>query len=151
MLRGQADIHGAGHGCTDTHRGAIDRGDHRFLAIVDRQGDPPAGVAHAGGHLRVVEAGVHILHGRLQVFIEAEYVARRGQIHAGAEGPALSGDDNCAHLVVIAGAVEGVDQFIGHCHREGIELLRPVQREGEDVVGHFVAQGVVGHGGFSVW
>ena len=94
---------------------------------------------------------MHILHGRLQVFIEAEYVAlprsnpcRRRRPASPVTTIARTSSSSLARLKA------SINSLAIATVKE-LSCSRPVQREGEDVVGHFVAQGVVGHGGFSFW
>ena len=94
---------------------------------------------------RVVEPIVHVGHRRRLRLVEAEDVAGRRQVHAGAEGAAGAGDDDRADGVVLAGALEGVDQLVRHLDREGVHLVGTVQRQGEDAVFDLPEQGVVGH------
>ena len=42
-----------------------------------------------------------------------------------------------------AGALEGVDQLLGHRHGEGVELVGPVERQGQDAVGDRPVEGRV--------
>ena len=97
--------------------GAVDRGDHRLGAVVDRERHAAAGVAHARLDRGVVEPVPHVLQRRPLGLVEAEDVAFDGQVHAGAERPAAAGHHDGAHVVVAAGAVEGVDELVGHRRR----------------------------------
>ncbi len=68
-----------------------------------------------------------------------------GEVGAGAEAAPRAGDDDRPHIVVLVGAVECVDQLRLHRGGEGIELVRPVQRDGEDLVGNVIENGFVRH------
>ena len=105
------------------------------------------GVANAADHVRIVELVVHVLERGLQGFVQPEHIAADREVHAGAEGASGAGDDDGGDAVIKAGAVEGVDQFIGHFNGEGIELLGAVQRENEDAGIDFPVECLVGHGG----
>src|SRR5947208_611657 len=71
-----------------------------------------------------------------------------GKVGAGAEGAPGTGDDDGADVVVLVGRVEGVDQFLLHRGVEGVELVRPVQRDRENLLGDLILDRLVGHGGF---
>ena len=56
------------------------------------------------------------------------------QIGAGAEGAAGAGHDDDAHVVIGVGLVEGGDHLVHHLACEGVELFRPVEGDGLDMV-----------------
>ena len=128
---------------------AVDGGDDRLLAAENGERKQAAEVAHSLLDLRVAQALAHVLDVGLERLVQAEDVALAGQVHAGAEGPAGAGDDDGADRVVIAGAIEGLDQFTAHLHRKGVELVGPIQREAENRIFHFIDDGLVRHGCFS--
>ena len=80
--------------------------------------------------------------------VAVERVGAGGEVGAGAEAAAGAGDDDGAHIVVLVGRVEGVDQLLLHRAVEGVELVGPVQRDGEDLIVDLVLDGLIRHGGF---
>ena len=91
---------GKRHRDADSDRRPIDRRDHRLQRVEDAQRNLTAGVTR-------------YLVPRLAV-APVERVAAPAQVGAGAEAPALAGDDDRAHVVVGIGAVEGLDQLPAH-------------------------------------
>ncbi|GAA3353816.1 hypothetical protein GCM10020366_08410 [Saccharopolyspora gregorii] len=108
------------------------------------EGDAAAGVADAC-QLRIGQVG-QVGERRPLRLVQAEHVALRAEVHAGAEGAPGTGDDDRAHRVVGGGPDEGLLQLVGHGDGEGVELVRAVQRDDEDAVGAVVADGL--HGRF---
>ena len=76
-----------------------------------------------------VEAGID-----RPAILGIEGVGAAGEIGAGAEAAAGAGEDHGAHVVVAVGAVHRIEQFRQHLAGEGVELVRPVERDGEDAV-----------------
>ena len=138
MGGGNANVHRQGHGDADADRWAVDGGDHRLSALVDaqRQQAPAIGAEAAFP----VRAGVRI-----------KGVASGGEIGPGAEAAAGAGDDDGPHPVVCVGGVEGVDHFRLHFLGEGVELLRTIERQGEDAILQVGQNGVVWHGVGLLW
>ncbi len=75
-----------------------------------------------------------------------EGVGAAGEIGAGAEAAARTGEDHCPDIVVAVRAIHRVQQLRQHLAREGVELVRPVQRDGEDVLVLLVLDLLVIHG-----
>ena len=75
-------------------------------------------------------------------------IGARGQIGPRAETAARAGDDDGPDIVVLVGGVEGVDQFLLHGAVEGVELVGPVQGDGEDLFVDLVLDGLIRHGCF---
>jgi hypothetical protein len=67
-----------------------------------------------------------------------EGVGAGGKIGAGAKPAARAGDDDRSDIVVLVGLVERVDQLLLHRAVEGIELVGPVQRDGENLFGDLI-------------
>src|SRR3954468_981123 len=64
-----------------------------------------------------------------------------------AAGPAAgAGEDHRTHVVVAIGAVQRIEQLRQHLSSEGVELVGPVQGDGEDAVLGLVLDLLVGHG-----
>jgi hypothetical protein len=145
LLRGKPDIHGQQHGGADAHRRTIHRGDHRLETREDAQTHPPAAVA------RGVAREVRLASGaerNLRPVATRGAVERRGaggEIRAGTECPARTGDDYHFHIVVAIGAIEGVDQLLEHFCRKRIELVRAVERDREDSILDLISNGFIGH------
>ena len=78
--------------------------------------------------------------------IAVEGVGAGRKVGAGAEPAPRAGDDDGANVVVPVGLIERLDQFLLHKGVEGIELVGPVQRDGEDLLGNLVEDGLIGHG-----
>jgi hypothetical protein len=124
LFRDQAHVHGQRHGRADADRRAVDGGDHRFLAIENGQCDAAAGVAHAAWIMSGSSSlSCMSLSVGLQGFIQPEHIAACRQVHAGAEGAPGAGDDDGAHVIVIAGAVEGVTSSLAISTVKAVELL----------------------------
>src|SRR5262249_50566811 len=107
-------------------------------------------LAAAIAHLRVAVVDIAVgeaLHGPAPR-IAVECVGAGGEVGAGAETAARAGDDDGADVVVLVGRVEGGDHLLHHATGEGVELVGPVQRDGEDLVLDLVFDGLIGHGGF---
>src|SRR6476620_11596767 len=75
-------------------------------------------------------------------------VGAGGEVGAGTESASCAGDDDGADIVVLVGRIESVDQFLLHSCVEGIEFVRPVQGDGEDLLGHLVFDRFIRHGVF---
>ncbi len=67
-------------------------------------------------------------------FVIAPGVGAAAEVGPCAEGAAGTGDDDALDGVVGVGAVEGVDQLLRHERSEGVELVGPMQGEGEEAV-----------------
>ena len=74
-----------------------------------------------------------------------EGVGAARQVGTGAEAAARTREHDGAHIVVAIGAVHGIEQFRQHPAGEGVQLVRPVQRDGEDAVLGFVLDLLVVH------
>src|SRR5207248_4364646 len=68
-----------------------------------------------------------------------------GEVRTGAKAAARAGDDDGSDIVVLVGGIEGVDQFLLHGAVEGVELVGPVQRDGEDIFGDLVFDRLIRH------
>ena len=71
---------------------------------------------------------------------------RRGaarEVGACAEGSPAAGDDDDPNLIVGIGPIESIDQVEHHLRGKGIELFRPVERDGQDFIRHLVKNGFV--------
>src|SRR6185369_10673591 len=73
------------------------------------------------------------------------------KVGAGAEATARAGHDNGTDIVVLVGRVERVDQLLLHRAVEGVELVGPVQRDGENLIVDLVLDGLIRHGGVSLY
>ena len=89
--------------------------------MKDAQGQPAAGIARC--LVAAVEGAAAL-----------EAAAAGRKIGPGTEGTAGAGDDDGTHLVVGIGPIERVDQLRHHAGREGVELVRPVEGDGQDAV-----------------
>src|SRR5262249_38116773 len=58
------------------------------------------------------------------------------------------GDDDGADIVILVGGIEGVDHLLLHLAGEGIELVGPVQGDGEDLLRHLILDRLIRHGDF---
>ncbi len=141
--RGDADVHRQLHGHADADGRPVHRGDHGFQALEDAQGDAPAAVAHEV--VGVIHRAVRLGRRRAAARGAVERVAARGEVGARAKAAPCAGDDDGADAVVLVGPIERVDQLRLHRAGEGVELVRPVQRDGEDVVGNVIENGFIGH------
>ena len=145
FLRCKAKVHGQRHGRADTHRGAVDRRNDWLGAVIDGQGHATAGVADTGNHLGILQPVAHVLQVRLQGLIEAEDIALDGKVHAGAKRLSAARDDDSANLVIKAGSLEGVLEFVRHLHGESVEVLWPVQGQNQDAFFSLPIQRLVIH------
>ena len=89
-----------------------------FSRIVEAEREQAAAVAMA------VEAGID-----RPAILGIEGVGAARQIGAGAEAAARAGEHHGAHVVVAVGAVHRVEQLRQHLAGEGVELVRPVERD----------------------
>jgi hypothetical protein len=98
-LRGDPDVAHAGQVEPGADRMAVDGGDHRQLAVPQRERDAldAAPVVVARGQRRRQRTDSHP-------------IAHRLEIAAGTECTAGAGEDQHRHLGVGAGALDGVDQ-----------------------------------------
>ncbi len=142
--RGDADIHRELHGDADADGGAVHRRDHGLQAFEDPQRHLAAAVAHL--RIAVVDrAAGEPLH-RPAPRVAVKRVGAGGEIGAGAEAAACAGHDDGADIVVLVGGVERVDHFLLHRAVEGVELVGPVQRDGENLIVDLVLDGLIRHG-----
>ena len=111
-----------------------------------RKRDLAAAVAHVG--IAVIDLAVGEPLDRPAPRVAVEGVGAGGKIGAGAEAAAGAGDDDGADVVVLVGGVEGLDHFPLHGGVEGVELVGPVQRDGEDLLGDLVFDRLIRHRGF---
>ena len=74
-----------------------------------------------------------------------EGIGTARQVGTGAEAAARAREHHGAHVVVAVGTVHGIEQLRQHLAGEGVQLVRPVQRDGEDAVLGFVLDLLVGH------
>ena len=130
--RGKAHVHRERHGDPDPDGRAVDRGDDGLPGLEDAERHEPAAVA----------VRVHRLPARI-----VEGPAAAGEIRPRAEGPSRPGHDDDAHRIVGVGALEGVEQLVHHARGEGVQLLRAMERDGEEPVVDRVADLLVVHGG----
>jgi hypothetical protein len=98
-----------------------------FFAVVNREHDLTTGITNAFFYLGVAESFAHIVHRRFERLVEAEDVTFTREIHTSAECAAGTGNNHGADAVILAGSVEGSDQFIGHLNRKGIHLLGAIE------------------------
>ena len=105
-----------------------------------------AAVAHIG--IAVVDAAIGEPLHRPAPGVAVEGVGAGGKIGAGAEPAPGAGDDDGADVVVLVGLVEGVDQFLLHRGVEGVELVGPVQGDGQDLLGDLIFDRLIRHRGF---
>src|SRR6185312_11940671 len=75
-----------------------------------------------------------------------EGVGAAGEIGTGAEAAAGTGEDHGADVVVAVGAVHRIEQFRQHLAGEGVQLVRPVQRDRQDAVLRRILDLLVLHG-----
>jgi hypothetical protein len=147
LSEAKRDVHGAGHGGTNTNRRAIDGADDGFFALEHSQSDLATRIAYPIDDGGVIQLVLHVFEGGTQLLVQAKHIALDAQVHTCAKRFACTGHHNRGHSVIVACAIEGVNQFVRHLHSERIHVVGAVQGEGEDVVGYLVAQGgVVGHG-----
>ena len=142
--RRDADIHRKLHGDADADRRPVHRRDHGLQAFEDAQRHLAAAVAHL--RIAVIDLAVGQPLHRPAPRVAVEGVGAGGEVGAGAEAAARAGDDDGADVVVLVGRVEGVDHLLLHGAGEGVELVGPVQRDGEDLLLDLVFDGLVGHG-----
>ena len=127
-LAGEANVRGERHRRSHADGGAVDGGDHRLGACEQPHRDPARAVP-AGS------VGCRLGPSRPAV---SERLAATRQVGTGTERLAPTGEDDGAYLVVAVDEVEHRDELADHRRRAGIHLLRPVQRNGGDVVGDVV-------------
>ena len=65
-----------------------------------------------------------------------------------ADAAAGTGDDDGADIIVLVGRIERLDQLPLHRAVEGVELVGPVQRDGENLIVDLVLDGLIRHGVF---
>ena len=144
FVGGEPDVHRQRHRRADADRRAVDRGDDRLGARVDREADPAAGVADARDDRGVVEPVVQVGHRRLRA-------SRRDRTRCRPTDRSMPAQNARPRPVTTTAAtsssalarVEGVDQLLGHRHRERVELVGTVEREREDAVLDRPVEGVV--------
>ena len=118
-------------------RHALHRRDDGLPAVHALRADVTARVVvHPRGRV----AGV-VAHGHP---VRVRFGMRFGTVDAGAEGLALTGQDDAAHLVVVAEAVPHLVQLVLHLLVDRIEYLRTVERDPGDAVALFDQQSFVG-------
>ncbi len=142
--RRDPDVHRELHGDADADGRPVHGGDHWLQGFEDAQRQLAAAVAH----LRVAVIGGaagQLLH-RPAPRVAVEGVGAGGEVGAGAEAAACAGDDDGADIVVLVGGIEGVDHLLHHLAGEGVELVRPVQGDGEDLLGYLVFDRLIRHG-----
>ena len=108
------------------------------------------GVAlHAGDHrLRhVADGGVQFLHRQADRAAAVVIAVVRRLVAAGAEGPvAGAGQHDRADLLVVAGLVERLDQFVAGRAAEGVHLVGAIDDDPGDAVADLVDQVLELHG-----
>ena len=127
--RGQADVHRQRQGGAEADGRAVDGGDHGLLHVEDPQRDEPAAVVVVLRALGAAQAA-------------GERLAPAAKVGAGAEGAAGAGDDHRPHAVVAVGPIESLDQLADHRGVDGVEAVRPVERDRGHPVGHVVERSV---------
>ena len=130
-----ADVHGELHGDADADRGAVDRGDDGLEAFEDLERQAAAAVAHA------FVAPVDVSAAALRSGRSARWVASKVAAPADRSAPAQKARPAPVTMMQrtsssVLARRERVDHLVHHRAGEGVELLRPVQRDGEDVVAH---------------
>src|SRR5581483_11856619 len=130
--RRDPDVHGQREGDAEADGRPVDGRDDRLRHLVDPQRDESAAVA--------------VLLRRLApALARAERRAASPEVGAGAEGPAGAGHDDRPHAVVRIRAIEGGDELLDHGRVDGVEALRPVQRDRGHAVVDLVAQRLERH------
>ena len=111
-----AQIAGEGEIATGAGRDAVDGGDHNRFHL-----------AELANHRVVFLA---------QRRAQRAFLFRRAafQILAGAKGPARAGDHHAAHFLVALAVFQRFENFLVHLRHEGIQRLRPIERDRADAV-----------------
>ena len=125
------DVHRQGHRRAHTHRGAVDRRDHRLERAEDAQHQLPSRVAR-DRPVADVDGGT-------------EGLRPPTEIGPGAERPTGPGDHDRTDRVVGVGLVERLEQLAEHGPVEGVQAVRPVEGDRRHPVGDRVGQ-CLGHG-----
>ena len=132
-VRGVADVAGGGELKADADGRAVDRrdGDARELfELADRALDDDVA--------QVVEevVGEFLVRAEIAEVVllveRAEGSRLRAKIAAGGEAAALAGDDDDTQPIVAADLVEQEVELDAHAHVDGVQRLRPVQRDDTD-------------------
>ena len=116
---GEADVHRQDLRDTEADRRAVHRRDHRLLHVEEAERHEAAAVPVARARLR-------------RSAVEGARTARK--VGPGAEGAARSGDDDRAHAVVAVGRVQRRHILVDHGHVDGVQPVRPVERERQQAV-----------------
>src|SRR6266481_6055858 len=104
---------------------------------------PSAAVADIG--VAVIDLAIGQSFYRSAPRIAVESVGAGRKIGAGAEPAPGTGDDDGPAIVVLVGGIERIDQFLLHGAVEGVELVGPVQGDGENLLGDLVFDRLIGH------
>jgi hypothetical protein len=131
---GQPDVHRQRHGRADADGGTVDRRDHRLGQLVDGERDLAAGVAHPALERLLGEVVAQVFGRGVDALVEAEHVALRREVHAGAEGAAGAGDDDGADGVVGRIGAEELLELASHGDGERVQRVGPVEGEDGDPV-----------------
>ena len=143
FVRQQPYVHGAGHGRAYTDSGTVDGANDGLFAFVHGQGHGASGVAHAMRDGLGMQFGLHIFQRRVHGFVQTEHIAAHAQVHAGTKRLTGTGNHDSAHVIVFAGTLKCMNEFPRHLHCESIQLLWPVQGQGQNLVCNLVAKCVV--------
>jgi len=130
----EANIHRKSHGGTDSHRGAVDRGDHRFERLKNAQSVAPTGVSW--GHAFRLTTSLAAIEG----------LGAAAEIGTGTKTSSSAGDDNGAYVIVGVRAIETGHEVQKHLVVISIESIRSVQSDGENTVLKFRQQSFKFHG-----
>ena len=106
----------------DAVRELEDRDDVRCLVVAGREG-----TFCAGGD---VNAMVQLMSGQAELHEAVDRIQRDHRVHVAprTERPLAAGDDETAHVIVVLQFVDGVDDGARHLGRQGVAVVRPVQR-----------------------
>src|SRR5262249_12725898 len=131
--RGEANVAAEREVHPGARRGAVHRGDDGLGRVAHGEQDPTGQRRHLVDPRPLGATLLHVVHGL--------HVAAR------AESLASAGYHDHANVGIAAGAEHGVVEVVAQRAAQGVEALRPVERQRRDGVLHFVDQTlVVGHG-----
>ena len=135
---GDLDVHRQGQGQADAHRRPVERGDGWLAAIVDRANETrPAGAAFAR---RLIAERCRI------AALRVKGVGTGRNIGTGAKAAARARHDDGTNGIIGIGAGEGILQFRPHHGGIGVQLVRPVQRDGQHRSVGFIKNVAIAHG-----
>jgi hypothetical protein len=144
-FRGDADVHRKLHGDADADRGTVHCRNDGFERLEDAKCQLAAAVAHTADRCSRSPRSAALFTGPRRA--SRSKVLAPEERSAPAQKPRPSPVTMMAlTYVVLVGGVEGVDHFLLHRGVEGVELVRPVQRDGEDLLGDLVFDRLIRHG-----